>query len=499
MTTKRLALALLALVLLGRSAAAAPPVFVFDNGVGRGAWTPEQQAGTLKELGYDGISYNYTTPEDLAQWQKVFAAHGLRIFGLYVHTQIDGQQPFDPRLPEAIRLLEGTDTVLWITVRESKEPGNRDAQAVQVVQQVADLARSHGVRVALYGHAGFYVEHAADSARIVGKANRPNLGTTINLCHEFLSGQGDGLDASVSQVARSATLVSINGVDQAGRQYITRLDQGDFDLANYLRKLQSAGYDGPIGLQAYNVPGDTRENLAANIAAWRRIAAAVDWAAPSASSASAHNTLSAEEAAAGWTLLFDGKSTAGWRGFRKDSFPDSGWVVEDGTLKSLGRKGGDIVTTGTFTDFELSWEWRLSAKGNSGVKYLVNETRAGGAIGHEYQMIDDDSYDAMALNVLQKTGAWYDVLPPTKAAARPIGTFNHSRVIVRGTAVEHWLNDELVLRYDMTSPEARAGIAASKFKDVQGYGTAFATPILLQDHDTFAWFRNIKIRELPAR
>jgi sugar phosphate isomerase/epimerase len=491
---QRLALALVLSLLAGSGTFAATPFFVFDNGVGRGSWTPEQQAATLQELGYDGISYNYTTPEDLARWQQAFASRGLRIFGLYVHTSMDGPEPYDARLPEAIRLLEGTGTVLWLTVRETKVPGNRDAEAVKVLRQIADLAQARGVRIALYGHANFYMETAADAARLSSQVQRPNVGPTINLCHEFMSGKGDVLEHSVRSVAPLATLVSINGVDVARKQYITRLDQGDFDLVAYLTMLRTAGYDGPIGLQAYNVPGDIRENLAANIAAWRRIAAQVD---ERTSSAQTHNTLSDEEKAAGWRLLFDGRTTTGWRGFRKPGFPAAGWVVEDGTLKSLGQKGGDIITTATFDDFELSWEWKLSPKGNSGIKYFVSEQRGttGGAIGHEYQMIDDDNYTEMSLNALQKTGGWYDVLPPTSIPTRPVGTFNHSRIVVQGNHVEHWLNGQLVLRYDLTSAEAAAGIAASKFKNVEGFGDKIPTPILLQDHNTVVWFRNLKIRE----
>ncbi|MCU0251699.1 MAG: DUF1080 domain-containing protein, partial [Vicinamibacterales bacterium] len=125
-----------------------------------------------------------------------------------------------------------------------------------------------------------------------------------------------------------------------------------------------------------------------------------------AASTQAPNTLSPAERAAGWTLLFDGKTTAGWRGFRTPAFPAEGWVVEDGTLKCLGQKGGDLLTSATFTDFELAWEWKLSPKGNTGVKYFVDERRgnATGAIGHEYQIIDDEGYDAEPLSAKQKTG-----------------------------------------------------------------------------------------------
>ncbi len=492
----RFLLALFFVMVAARGAAARPEFFVFDNGVGRGSWTPEQQAQTLKDLGYDGISYNYTTPADLGRWQQAFGAVGLKIYGLYVHTYIDRPEAFDARLPEAIALLKGTPTVLWITVQKPKVASPEDeAKAVRVVQQVADLAKAHGVQVALYGHAGFYVEHGEDSLRVVTKANRPNLGATLNLCHEFMSGVGDRLDSTLKAVAPKATRVSINGADLASKTWIMRLDQGDFDLVAYLTTLKAAGYDGPIGLQAYNVPGDVRENLAANIATWRRITSQLeDRGAP----ATAHNVLTAEEQAAGWRLLFDGTTTTGWKGFRKPAFPAQGWVVEDGTLKGLGTKGGDIITTAAFDDFEFQWDWRLSFRGNSGVKYFVDEQRgnSGGAIGHEYQTIDDDNYTAMTLNALQKTGAWYDVLPPTKIAARPVGEWNTSRLVVKGTTVEHWLNGELVLRYDITSPQAAEGIAKSKFKDVVGYADKIRTPILLQDHDTVVWFRNLKIRTL---
>lgn len=480
---------------LSTSAFARPEFFVFDNGVGRGSWTPTQQAETLKALGYDGISYNYTTPDDLAAWQKAFTTVGLKIYGLYVHTQVDRPEEFAPRLEEAVAMLKGTPTVLWITVQRGKTASPDDeANAVRAVQNVADLAARYGVQVALYGHANFYVEHALDSARIVDKAQRKNLGATINLCHEYMSGVGDRLDAAVQAVAGKATRVSINGVDTAAKRYITRLDQGDFDLVRYLRTLKAAGYDGPIGLQAYDVPGDTRDNLAANIATWRRIADQLD---PGAKPAS-QNVLSAREQADGWRLLFDGRTMTGWKGFGKPDFPAHGWVVEDGTIKGLGKKGGDIITTARFDDFEFQWDWRLSHQGNSGIKYFVDERRgnAGGAIGHEYQTIDDDHYTVMALNERQKTGAWYDVLPPTARAARPVGEWNTSRLIVRGTIVEHWLNGTRVLRYDITSQQAADGIATSKFKDVPGYADKIRTPILLQDHDTVVWFRNLKIREL---
>jgi hypothetical protein len=213
----------------------------------------------------------------------------------------------------------------------------------------------------------------------------------------------------------------------------------------------------------------------------------------------AHNQLSTVEAEQGWLLLFDGTTTSGWHGFQKSGFPGQGWIVEDHCLKCLGTKGGDLVSDRAFKDFELAWEWRMSPKGNSGVKYLVDEKRAdakgrvyGSAIAHEYQMIDDEGLPAK-----QRTGSWYDVIAPQGAQPSPIGEFNRSRIVLRGRHVEHWLNGTQVVTYEIGSPEAAAAIAASKFAAVPGYGDKIEAPILLQDHDGVVWFRDIRIRPLP--
>lgn len=258
------------------SANAAPEFFVFDNGVGRGKWTPEQQARTLKELGYAGISYNYSNPEDLALWQAAFKEQGLRIYGLYFIASLGQPQPYDSRLPEAIRMLRATGTTLWMAIGKPKIVGDHEREAVKLVQTIADLAAESGARVALYGHAGFYTASASDALRLAEKVQRPNVRPSINLCHEFMSGRADQLDETLKAVAPGAILASINGVDVPTRKYILRLDQGDFDMVSYLKKLLATGYTGPVGLQCYNVPGDIRDNLAANISAWRKIASRLD-------------------------------------------------------------------------------------------------------------------------------------------------------------------------------------------------------------------------------
>ena len=136
--------------------------------------------------------------------------------------------------------------------------------------------------MAIYPHAGFYVATAVDAARIAKAANRPNVGMSIDLCHEFVTGHGSELDETIRQFAPLATLVSINGVDVAKKNYFGRLDQGDFDLATSLKKLRAAGYQGPIGWQGFRVEGDPRENLRLSMEAWEKMALASGTAATAA-------------------------------------------------------------------------------------------------------------------------------------------------------------------------------------------------------------------------
>jgi len=211
----------------------------------------------------------------------------------------------------------------------------------------------------------------------------------------------------------------------------------------------------------------------------------------------APNTLTATEKAAGWQLLFDGQTLHGWRGFRVATQPPPGWEVRDGTLKTVAKvNGAQLITERQFTDFELSWEWRIAVAGNNGVKYFVTEARPN-APGPEYQMLDDEKHPD-GKKAIHQTGSFYDVLPPTTDQSRKTpGEWNASRIIVRGNHVEHWLNGTNVLTYELGSPEVKAGLAKSKFSRERGFGDKIAGPILLTYHQDECAFRNIKIRELP--
>ncbi len=260
-----------ALLAFSATLSAASGLFVFDNGAGRGTWTPEEQAATLQALGYDGISYDYTNNKELADWLKACKGHGVKLSALYIFTYPDRPQRYDPQIKEAIKLLKGTDTIIWMTLGPPKIKGDHDAEAVSTIREIAGLAAAQGLRVALYPHRNFYVSTATDALRIAKLAGQTNVGITINLCHEFFTGGGAKLDETIKAVAPYCTLISINGVDVASQKYIMRLDQGDFDLAAYMKKIHEAGFHGPVGLQCYQVPGDIKENLKADMEAWKKI------------------------------------------------------------------------------------------------------------------------------------------------------------------------------------------------------------------------------------
>ena len=209
------------------------------------------------------------------------------------------------------------------------------------------------------------------------------------------------------------------------------------------------------------------------------------------------NQLSAAEKANGWKLLFDGQTPQGWHSFKKSTFPAKGWLVEDGWLYCLGQNGGDILSDGEYDQFDLEWDWKLETAGNSGLKYFVLESR-NSAIGHEYQMLDDDlNPDGKVAQGKHVTASFYDVLKPEIAPpSKPMGQVNHSRILVKGNHVEHWLNGVKVLEYECGSEAVKEGVAASKFKSVSGFGTPLKGHLLLQDHHSKVWFRNLKLRDL---
>ncbi|MEO5893777.1 MAG: DUF1080 domain-containing protein [Ferruginibacter sp.] len=224
------------------------------------------------------------------------------------------------------------------------------------------------------------------------------------------------------------------------------------------------------------------------------------------------NDLSPEEKRSGTRLLWDGKTTNGWRGAYKTNFPDKVWYIENGTLNVKGStgaesaNGGDIVTTEQFGAFDLQFEFKLTDTANSGVKYFVTESEKnqGSAIGLEYQVLDDDKHpDAKLGSIGNRTMAsLYDLIPSLKITEGrreklPIGEWNRGRIVVYPDGrTEHWINGWKVVEYQRGTQYFYALVAKSKYKDWPNFGMAPKGHILLQEHGTHVSFRSIKIREL---
>ena len=219
------------------------------------------------------------------------------------------------------------------------------------------------------------------------------------------------------------------------------------------------------------------------------------------------NTISDREAKAGWKLLWDGKTTNGWRGAKLDGFPEKGWKIEDGFLKVMksdggeSTNGGDIVTTRPYKNFVLKVDFKITEGANSGIKYFVDtelNKGQGSAIGCEFQILDDAKHpDAkLGVNGNRTLGSLYDLIPAPKDKPFRKGFFNTAMVVVKDNHVEHWLNGIKIVEYERNNQMWEALVDFSKYKDWPNFGNAEEGLILLQDHGDEVWFQNVKIKEL---
>jgi hypothetical protein len=226
------------------------------------------------------------------------------------------------------------------------------------------------------------------------------------------------------------------------------------------------------------------------------------------------NQLTAAEKAAGWRLLFDGKTLAGWRGLGYDTVPTAHWNVVGGAIHKIpsgnvpkmpdGQPavGGDLMTVDTFGDWELSFQWKVASGANSGVKYNVDEAFSlknasnHAALGFEYQVLDDSLNEDNKL-ASHRAGALYELFAANdKKRLEPVGQWNSARIVFKGNHGEHWLNGQKVVDFDLGTPRMDSALAKSKYRTIKGFADRRTGHIILQDHGDEAYYRAIKIREL---
>lgn len=211
----------------------------------------------------------------------------------------------------------------------------------------------------------------------------------------------------------------------------------------------------------------------------------------------AQNSLTQKEVKQGWKLLFDGKTTNGWRNYKSKTINPQ-WKVEDGALVLSDKNGGDIVSENKYESFELNLEWKISDCGNSGIFYHVYEDSTYNAVyetGPEMQILDDTCHpDNKWKN--HRAGSLYDMISPSKVTVKKAGEWNKVKLIVKKNQVKHFLNDVLIVQYSLFDKKWEAMVSKSKFKDWKGFGKYKNGHIALQDHGDRVFFRNIKIRTL---
>jgi len=199
-----------------------------------------------------------------------------------------------------------------------------------------------------------------------------------------------------------------------------------------------------------------------------------------------------------WTLLV--ADTTHWRAYGGQGLPSAWSATDDGDFHfTTEGEGGDIITTEQFDNFELELEWKISPGGNSGIMFRVSEDHDyPWRTGPEFQILDDLEHPDAEFGADRLAGANYDMHGPEKNVVNPVGEWNQVRIVVQDAQVEHWMNGEKIVSYELWSEDWKERIANSKWIDMPDYGRHKTGHICLQDHGDQVWFRNIRIRRLPA-
>lgn len=366
-----------------------------------------------------------------------------------------------------------------------------------VIKKVAKT----GIKVAIHTHGP---DGAAfpDVRTIVEMVKDPTLGVgcCMDLGHTFRM----GWDVASDIVEFKDWIYDIHIKDEtdASKEGETwEMGRGKMDLVSIVKALREINYKGKVSIEFEKNGDDPHGGIAESVGYLRGI---IDASAPCQQG----NSLTDEEIADGWKLLWDGRTTNGWRSANGPEFPQKGWTIKDGILSVDGadgaesRNGGDIITTEKYGNFILSVEFRLTEGANSGIKYFVNpevnNNPGGSSIGCEFQILDDEKHPDAKLGVRgnRTLGSLYDLIPAPADKPFHKGVFNKAVVKVEGNHVEHWLNGVKIVEYERNTQEWNAFVSYSKYKDWVNFGNFETGHILLQDHGDHVEFRNIKIKTL---
>jgi len=429
------------------------------------------------------------TDEQIAEVLKKTRAAGLEVYAggvIYMKNKAQVEQAFDYAQRAKMQMIVGVPNpeLLDLVEQKVKETGVKIAIHI------------HGNRKNLYPD--------AESVYTLIEDRDPGVGICVDVGHTIRLNQDPA--AAIRQYADRVLDIQLWDSSSASHEGGAILaGYGVMDLRDVMQALIDIQYTGTVALEFWKARKTPQYGTAQTLGYLQGIMSML----PVDEASLLNNQLTDAERAEGWELLFDGKTTEGWRGVNRADFPGDGWEIKDGAFYCTAKdgaesgNGGDLVTVDKYSDFELSFEWKmLDAGGNSGVKYFVVEGLGDNpkhGIGLEYQVLDDANHPwmlegKMAPGDYRTVSSLYELYTAKNKKLKPLGQYNQSRILSKGSRVEHWLNGIKVLSYERGSKDFKERVAKSKMKKYENFGEATQGHILLQDHGGRVYYRNIKIR-----
>jgi sugar phosphate isomerase/epimerase len=449
--------------------------------------TLAEQAELLQSLGYAGAGHLWLDKVD--ERIKTLDAAGLRLFQIYLRVDVSASAKagYDARLQDVVPLLKGRDVTLALLLqgRKPRDPDG-EARAVELVREIADLAKPAGVRVALYPHTGDWMERVQDALRVAEKADRPDVGLMFNLCHWMKTTPDEGeLKDLLAKTMPRLVAVSLSGSDavaevKSGKgNWIQPLDGGTYDVGGFLKTLRELGYKGPVGLQCYGIGGDARDHLARSMAAWRKMHGrpAAQGEIPGPVTQGTYKAAFDEDPVGalskGWQAgaTNPGGDLAGWKVVADDKAPSRPHVL---SIVSIADRSGQV--------FNLCWTRDVSFKdGSVSVRVRANAGELDQGGGPVWRVRDANNYYIARYNPLEKNFRLYCVkdgvrrqLADAGGLSIPAGEWFVVKAAQKGDAIACELNGRKLLEAtDATLPGAGGvGVwtkadAASSFDDVE--------------------------------